>query len=131
MWNTVENKQSDLQFTYNVLFCYNPSLRGNKFCRRPPFGYNMSSHCSNLSVNSSASSTVVTCNVTSVFKMVYPSMFDYTQEVKPGVSIYFVVNIGNIQSDSYSQPSLCRPLELGNVRRKFFFFTYNEVSSFL
>lgn len=101
VWNIMENKQSDLQFTYNVLYCYKNS-RKNKFCVSPPFGYNISTQCSDLSINSSASGTIMYCNVTYLFQMAFPNLFNHGPVVSGRPTISFVLNFGNVESDNYS-----------------------------
>lgn len=113
IWNAVDDYQSSFQFTYNVLYCYkaNPN---NKFCSDPPFGYNTSKDCTGLSVNSSSriGSNVLECNVTSLFKRLVPSLFDFHAPVTIPI-IIFRINIGNIQSDGYSTFKACDPRMLG------------------
>ena len=113
IWNTIENEQSDLQFTYNVLYCYKPSLP-NKFCYRPPHGYNILINCSDLTINASVTSSVKECNVTSLFKTLFPNLFDVHEQVSGRPAIFFIVNLGNVQSDNYSPSNYCNPLESGN-----------------
>ncbi|XP_044172767.1 uncharacterized protein LOC114961760 isoform X2 [Acropora millepora] len=109
LWNTVKNEQSDLQFTYHVLFCYNPSSR-NKFCLHPPRGYSMFKHCPAvpLDLQSNNIKPISECNVTLLFKTLFPNMFDPTKAVS-GTKIHFVISFGNVQSESYSNKTICDP----------------------
>lgn len=112
-WNAVDDYQSSFQFTYNVLYCYKPHLN-NKFCSDPPFGYNTFKDCTGLSIDSSSriGRKVLDCNVTSLFKRLFPYLFDvHAPTTTP--KIIFIVDIGNIQSDGYSNFKACDPHNLG------------------
>ena len=113
-WNTVENKQSDLRFTYNVLYCHNPS-RQNQFCNRPPHGFSIFKHCLDLftAMKPNGSNTIFTCNITLLVKALFPHLFDYTKPSVGRAAIHFVINFGNVQSDSYSPKIICKPLNSG------------------
>ncbi|XP_067037201.1 uncharacterized protein [Acropora muricata] len=113
LWNTVKNEQSDLQFTYHVLFCYNPSSR-NKFCLHPPRGYSMFKHCPAvlpLDLQSNNIKPISECNVTLLFKTLFPNMFDPTKSVSGNPEIHFVISFGNVQSESYSNKTICDPMK--------------------
>ncbi|XP_068710871.1 uncharacterized protein [Montipora foliosa] len=111
LWNTVENKQSDLRFTYNVLYCRNPSPQ-NQFCNRPPHGFSIFKHCLDLftAMNPNGSNTIFTCNITLLVKALFPHLFNYTKPSVGRAAIHFVINFGNVQSDSYSPKIICKPL---------------------
>ena len=112
MWNAVDDYQSSFQFTYNVLYCYKPN-RNNKFCWDPPSGYNTLKDCTGLSINSSSRirHKALECNVTFLFKRLFPNLFDAHAQLTMPI-IIFSVNIGNIQSDGYSFKA-CDPTKLG------------------
>ncbi|KAJ7377384.1 hypothetical protein OS493_029744 [Desmophyllum pertusum] len=114
LWHVIQSVDDyqSLPFTYNVLFCHKSSIR-NKFCLRPPYGYNISRECTDLS--SSAGSMVVECNVTSLFKRLFPNLFDAHKEMAGRPLITFTVNIGNVQSDSYGDHSPCSAWDIGNI----------------
>lgn len=113
MWSIIDNEQSDLQFTYNVFYCYKPSF-ANLFCRRPPHGFNIFEQCSDLSINSSVSGMVMKCNVTSLFKKFFPSLFgDVHEQISGRPIIFFTINFGNVRSYSYGKISYCNPLKSG------------------
>ena len=57
------------------------------------------------------------CNVTSLFKRLYPNLFDIHAEGDIIPQIYFSVNIDNVQSDAYSTKSHCNPLDFGKYIR--------------
>lgn len=108
IWNAIDDCQSVYPFTYNVLYCHKPS-GNNSFCFRPPRGYNIYRDCTGLIVNSSSGvgSMVVECNVTSLFKRLFPDAWRGIPKIT------FSINIGNVPSDAYSKFSTCNPLELG------------------
>lgn len=113
IWNAIDEYQSVLPFTYNVLYCHNPS-QSNKFCFRRP-RYNISRDCTGLFVNSNSKSGSIAmeCNVTSLFKRLYPNLFDIHAEGDINPEIIFSVNIANVQSDAYSKVRHCNPLDFG------------------
>ena len=133
LWNTVKNEQSDLQFTYHVLFCYNPSSR-NKFCLHPPRGYSMFKHCPAvlpLDLQSNNIKPISECNVTLLFKTLFPNMFDPTKSVSGNPEIHFVISFGNVQSESYSNKTICDPMKSGTYHfHCLIFFYYAWASSF-
>ncbi|KAK2563890.1 hypothetical protein P5673_012898 [Acropora cervicornis] len=113
LWNTVKNEQSDLQFTYHVLFCYNPSSQ-NEFCLHPPRGYSMFKHCPAvlpLDLLSNNIKPISECNVTLLFSTFFPNMFDPAKPVSGNPKIHFVISFGNVQSESYSHKTICDPTE--------------------
>lgn len=113
MWNAVDDYQRSFQFIYNVLYCYNPQPN-NTFCSDPPSGYNTFKDCTGLSINSSSRirHEKLECNVTSLFKRLFPNLFDAHAQLTMPLIIIFSVNIGNIQSDGYSFKP-CDPTKLG------------------
>ncbi|XP_015750878.1 PREDICTED: uncharacterized protein LOC107330839 isoform X2 [Acropora digitifera] len=130
LWNTVKNEQSDLQFTYHVLFCYNPSLR-NKFCLHPPRGYSMFKHCPPLDLQSNNIKPISECNITLLFSTLFPNVFDPAKPVSGNPKIHFVISFGNVQSESYSHMTICDPTVSGIYHfHCLIFFYYAWASSF-
>lgn len=132
-WNTVKNEQSDLQFTYHVLYCYNTSSQ-NSFCLHPPKGYSMFKHCPAmlpLDLLSNNSKPISECNVTLLFSTLFPNMFDPTKPVTGFPKIHFVISFGNVQRESYSHKTICDPMKSGTYHfHCLIFFYYAWASSF-
>lgn len=59
------------------------------------------------------SNIIFICNIIFFVKVLFLYLFDYIKFFVGRVVIYFVINFGNVRSDSYSFKIICKLLNLG------------------
>lgn len=112
---TIDDYHSVLEFTYSVWYCHKPTS-ANRFCDRPPYGFHIYQNCSDMKGNSNTGSDVVGCNVTSLFKTLFPNLYDVHAQTSGRFSLFFTMALGNVHMPiSFSKSVECTPLVKGMI----------------
>ena len=103
-WPSFDNGQES-RISYDLLYC--KPLKISWYCIKPPKGYSIG--CNNVKMNvSKGQSQVLYCNVNSVVKKYFPSLFNSSFGMEPGSRrLCFSVRTRNEFGERYSPKKCC------------------------